>query len=169
MTGTVPHFGQHRARDIKQRQQVIIPAAINDIIHHGAGGVGGISDMGLAAGQPPDQVGIHRAEEQITRLSLRPCAIGIIQNPAQFRCREIGVEQQACLCCHHRLMPCLPQFLAGFCGAAILPDNGPANRAAGMTIPDHRRFTLVGDADGGNVTWPDMLPFHGLQAHGDGG
>jgi len=36
-------------------------------------------------------------------------------------------------------------------GAAVLPDDGGGNRLAAGAIPDHRGFTLVGDAESGNL------------------
>ena len=36
-------------------------------------------------------------------------------------------------------------------GAAVLPDDGVADRLAGLAVPDDGGFALVGDADGGDV------------------
>ncbi|MNO71877.1 hypothetical protein D3C76_628050 [compost metagenome] len=40
------------------------------------------------------------------------------------------------------------ELLADFGAASALPDDGVVDRAAGVLVPDHGGFTLVGDADG---------------------
>lgn len=38
-------------------------------------------------------------------------------------------------------------------GAPVLPDDSPVNGFASFPVPDNGRFTLVCDADGGDVAW----------------
>ena len=66
-------------------------------------------------------------------------------------------------------MPGVAQVCADRGGAAVLPDDGVVNGPARVTIPDQRRFTLVGDADGGNVGGGDPGPFDHRAAGGGGG
>ncbi len=40
--------------------------------------------------------------------------------------------------------------------ACILPDDGIVEWAAGCAVPDDGSFTLVGDADGEDLTWKDL-------------
>ena len=51
----------------------------------------------------------------------------------------------------HRLVPRLAQRRAEVGGAAVLPDDGVVDRAAGVAVPDHDGLALVGDADAGDV------------------
>ncbi|MNU91015.1 hypothetical protein D3C71_808950 [compost metagenome] len=48
-------------------------------------------------------------------------------------------------------MAVLPQLVAQGGGAAVLPYDGPGQRAARGAFPDDGGFALVGDADGGQV------------------
>lgn len=43
------------------------------------------------------------------------------------------------------------QFIHDRLGPGVLPHDGVVNRLAGGLVPHHRRFALVGDADGGDV------------------
>ena len=45
----------------------------------------------------------------------------------------------------------MAQRRAGRLGAAVLPDDGIADRLSGRAVPDQRGLALIGDADRGDV------------------
>ena len=49
----------------------------------------------------------------------------------------------------------------------VLPDNCVVHLFARLPIPDDGGFALVGDADGRNVTGPDVGAAYGLSRHAD--
>src|SRR5262249_3479018 len=74
----------------------------------------------------------------------------IIEQPADFRGREIGVDDQPGAVPDEvrqtRGSPTLTQRRR----PAILPDDRIVHRATGRTLPQNRGFALVGDADRGD-------------------
>jgi hypothetical protein len=118
---------------------------------HGAGGVAGVGDVHSAAGQFPQQPTIHRAECQAAGCGKLSCAGNVLQNPGNLAAGEVGVDQQAGSLLDETLVTLRFQVFTKRGGAAILPDNGVADGLAGGAIPHDRRFSLVGNADSGDV------------------
>ena len=147
VVGRVAHVGQDGARDAKQRQQLVVPGVAADVVEQGAAGVGRVGRVDRAAGQPPQQERIDRAEGEFAALGARPCAGDIVEQPGDLGRREIRVEQQSRARCDQRLVPRGAQPLADVGGAAVLPDDRAMDRRAGLAVPDQRRLALVGDAD----------------------
>ena len=58
----VAHLRQHTARNIQHLQQLFIPVEGVDVVQHGAGSIGVVGHMDLAAGQFPNQPAVHRSE-----------------------------------------------------------------------------------------------------------
>jgi hypothetical protein len=116
-----------------------------DVEEHRARGVGDVGGVHASAGEVPHQPGVDRAEGELAALGARPRSVDTVEQPAQLRSREIGVDQQTGTRLHERFV--LPQLVAQFGGAAVLPDDGVVNRLAGGAVPHHRRLALVGDAD----------------------
>ena len=108
--------------------------------------------MHAPAGQPPDQIAVDRAKEQITIGRFLARALNSVEDPFHLGAGKIGIEQKTGLRGEHRLMAAAAQSLANIGCAAVLPDNRLMDRLAGVFIPDHRGFALVGNANGGNVT-----------------
>ena len=117
------------------------------------------------AGQVPDQPGIDRAEGQLPRLGFGPGARHVIEQPGQLGAGEIGVQQQPGFGAKGRFMPLASQQVALAGGAPVLPDDGMVDRPAGRALPDHGRFPLVGDADGGNIGGGHTGPGNRLHRH----
>ncbi len=148
------HLRQQRARDPQQRQQLVIPASAMDIEELRARGVGRVGDMEPPAGEIPDQPGIDGAEGEFAALRPGARAFDIIQHPLQLRAREIGIDHQPRPRLDQRSGAVGAQPLADRRRAAILPDDGVADRRAGLAIPQQRGFPLIGDADGGDLAGP---------------
>ena len=52
------------------------------------------------------------------------------------------------------------EFGDGVGDAGVLPDDGVADGLAGVAVPDHGGFALVGDADGGEIAGAEVLGLH---------
>ncbi len=91
----IAHAGQHRARDVQQCQQVLVPLQGVDVEQQGARGVAVIGDVRLATAEVPDQPAVDGAEQQFAALGalLRP--LHVVEDPAHLGGREIRIDQQA--------------------------------------------------------------------------
>ena len=121
-----------------------------DIEQHGTGGVGIIGGMNLSAGQIPDEPSVNGSEKQIAAFCECLRFGDILQNPADFCCGEIGINQKPCFFADFFGVALLLQRITIGCGSSALPDNGMINRLAVALVPEDGGFALVGDADGGN-------------------
>lgn len=83
---------------------------------------------------------------------LFPGALYVVQNPFDFRAREISVDDQARLVTKFIDQAAGLEVFANRGGLTGLPDDGVVHGVARVLIPDDGRFTLVGDADGRDFT-----------------
>ena len=111
--------------------------------------------MGGSAGQLPDQKAIDSAEQQLALGGTVARTFDVVQYPRQLCAREIRVQQQAGAVGEHLFVARIAQRAALAGGAAVLPDDGVIDRAAGFLVPDHNGLALVGDADGGDIACRD--------------
>ena len=143
---TVGHRpGQDGHGNMQNVAQLLVPAEVMNIEEHGPGGIGVVRHM--AAGELPDEVALHGAEEQLAPLRPIPGPGDIIQYPADFRGRKIGIQQEAGGGLDPLRKAPLFQLLAHLRRAAALPDNGVIHRLAGFFVPQQGGLPLVGDAD----------------------
>ena len=157
--------GQHTARDIQLPQDVLIPLQRVDVEQHRAAGVGVVGHMDPAAGQLPDEPGLHRAEQQPPGLGLFPRTGHVVQDPFQFGGGEVCVNDQTRLCPEGLGQAPRLEFVAVGAGAAALPDDGMIDRLPGLPVPDDGGLALVRDADSRDVrrAGPDLV--HGRERH----
>jgi hypothetical protein len=92
--GAITHRRQQALWHIQQATNLIIPAALGDIIQHGAGSIGGISQMRNALGQLPNQIGVHGAKQQFAPLRSTPHTGDMLQQPIDLGGSEIGINQK---------------------------------------------------------------------------
>ena len=106
--------------------------------------------MTRAAGQPGDQVGVHRAGHQ--RAVGQPGTDGRLVGgePGQLRAGEVRVKAQPGQLAHPEFVTRLAQLCADPGGPPVLPDDGAPRRRQRRRIPDDCRLPLVGDAQGGD-------------------
>src|SRR5882762_6696881 len=106
--------------------------------------------MQPASREPPDEKGVDRAEQEMTRPRGRARSRYAVEYPGDLRGRKIGVEQQPGLVRDFRFHAALVQFTAALRRSAVLPDDGIEDRDSAASIPDDGGFALIGDADGGD-------------------
>ena len=158
--GAGTDLGHHRRRDVQQRQELGIPLQRVDIEQHRAGGVGDVGHMDLAAGELPDEPGVHGAEAELARLGLLAGAGHVVQDPADLGAGEVGVDDEACLLTDE--IGLVPEGVAELGGAAVLPDDGVIHGFARLGVPDDGGLPLVGDADAGDALAVDAHLGDGL-------
>ena len=166
--GAVAHLRQQRRRHAEQLAQVRVPASAADVEQQRARGIGRVGGVQLAAGQPPQQEAVDGAERELALLGRGARAVDVVEQPGDFRRREIRIEQQTGARRNQRLMALLAQRGAGVGGAPVLPDDGIVDRLAGGAIPQNRRLALVGDADRRDATGVGAGFGHGIAHGGDG-
>ena len=162
--GAIQHRRQNRFGHAEQRQQPIVPAAFMDVEQQRARRIGGVGGVHFAAGEPPQQIRIDRAECQLTARGPFANVRRAIQQPGEFCAGEIRIEQK----------PGLPRELGFMAGglqartkirrAPVLPDDGAMHRAAAGAVPQQRGLALVGDADGDDVARAGAGLLHGAAA-----
>ena len=164
MRGGVAHVRQHRTRHPQDLQQRVVPLAGVDIEYQRARGIGGVGRVHPAAGQPPQQIRIHRAEQQFAAFGAGARARHMIENPCHLGAGEIRIDDQSGARGDLRFVTLCLELRADVRRAAILPDDGAMYRTAGGAIPHHRGLALIGDADGGDVRRRDVGLLHRLAA-----
>src|SRR5581483_12156499 len=129
-----------------------VPVAIAQVEQHRARGVGGVDDVARAAGEVPDEPAVDGTEGELAGLGAAlQASASVVEQPAQLRAGEVGVDDEARARAHLVREAAGPQLVAEGRGAPALPDDGIADRAAGGALPQERRLALVGDADRRNV------------------
>ncbi len=145
------HLRQHRARHTQRAQQVVIPLERVDVEEQRATGVAHVGDVRAAAGEPPDQERVDRAEEHIAPLGPGAQAGDRVEHVFELGAGEVWIEHQPGFLPEHRLETSGLQRLADRRTDAALPDDRVCHRLARDAVPHDRRLALVGDADRGDV------------------
>ena len=97
------------------------------------------------------QPAIYCAERELAALRARPSARHMVEQPGEFGAGKIRIEQQAGARRHFGFMASGAQLLARGRRAPVLPDDRGRHRLARTAIPQHRGFTLIGDAHCGDI------------------
>jgi hypothetical protein len=137
--------------DVQQVEDFAVPAALDDVVEECARGVGGVGGVDLAACEAIDEPAVDGAEGEFAFLRTGASAGDVVEEPGELGAGEIRVEKEAGFCRHHLFAAFVLQAGAEGGGAAVLPDDGRVDGFAGLAIPQHGGFALVGDADGGDV------------------
>jgi hypothetical protein len=145
--GGVADFGKDRARDAARVEQLVVPVEPPNVEQHRTCRVGRIGRMQPAAGEPPQQKAVDRAEEDFAVNGAAAQTCDVVEQPADLRRREIGVDDEPGALGDQFGKPFGPPALAQRDGAPVLPDHRIRDRPAAGTLPQHHRLALVGDAD----------------------
>ncbi|MNS44991.1 hypothetical protein D3C72_774490 [compost metagenome] len=144
-------LGQHGGGDAQLVQHPLVPLQIADVVEHGARRVGRVGDVHLAVGHLPHQPGVYGAEQQLAVHRLLAGPFHVVQDPLHLGAGEVGVQHQAGVLAHVLFQAAGLELFTDGRGAAALPDDGVVDGLAGGLFPDNGGFTLVGDADGGDL------------------
>jgi hypothetical protein len=169
VVGRIAHLGQQRARDVEQRQQLVVPVLLDDVEQQGPAGVGGVGGMDAPARQTPDEPAIDGTEGELAFLGARLGAVDVVEQPAQLGRGEVRIQQEPAALRDQRLVAGGLELAAILGRAPILPDDGVVDRLARAAIPDKRRLALVGDAEGDGPAAVALGLLQRLPGDGDGG
>jgi hypothetical protein len=123
-----------------------------------------IGDVHPAAGELPREPTVDRSESQFATTGAGAGAGDVVEQPFQLGAREIRVENQSGSFAEQLGVPGGCQAVAQSRRASILPDDRPVQRLAAVAIPQHGRFSLIGDADCGDLVRGDaMVAQHGAR------
>ena len=147
----IQNFRKHRSRHAEKFQEFVVPASTVNVEQQRARRIGRVGGVDLAAGQPPEQVSVDRAEGELAARRLIGSAGHVLQQPCELGAGEIWIENKPGLGRECRLMAVRFQLRAQIGGATVLPDDGAMQRAAGRPLPQQRGLALIGDADRGDV------------------
>ena len=140
-----------------------------DIIDHGPAGIGGISRVGLAASEHPNEPCVHRAKSKFACFGTSAGVRDRVEQIGDFAGREIRVEQKSCLGGDHLFMTCIFELAAKFSSAPVLPNQRPVDGLTCLAIPDDGGFTLIGDADTSDIFRGKIGFIYDGASGGDGG
>jgi hypothetical protein len=103
-----------------------------------------------SAREPPDQPGVHRAEEELAAVGRVPGPRHVLKDPKELRAREVRRDAKASPLPDERLHPLRGQSLAEVTGACVLPDDRRRDRPSGPLLPHQGGLTLVRNTYGGD-------------------
>ena len=145
-------FGQQARGNAEQLQHFFIPFSRMNVVEQCARGVARVGHVHrIAAGHFPKQPRVDGAKEQFAGFGAFANAGHVVEDPRDFRRGEISVEQQAGAFSNFLFMTGGAKVVAGFRGAAVLPDDGVVNGLASLAIPNDGGFPLIRDAERRNV------------------
>ena len=113
---------------------------------HSSRGIARVRDVQRAASQIPHEPGINGAEGEFAAIGSFARAGNMIEEPANFASRKVGIDDEAGLVLNQFGLSGFLQAFAEIGGSAILPDDGVMNRGASLAIPNDSGFALIGDA-----------------------
>ena len=127
--GAVAHLRQHRGGHAEQRQQLLVPDAAADVEQQRARGVGGVGRMHRAAGQPPEQEAVDRAEGEFARLRAPRARRARCRAARRSWCRRNrGRAAGRCAARTSGSWPAATSAAQCRRGAPVLPDDGAVDR-----------------------------------------
>jgi len=101
--------------------------------------------------QPPDNPGVHVAEQQVASLGGHARAVHVVKNPLDLGAGKISRQRQTGLCAKPILAAFFSQLGANVGGAGVLPDDGVVDRLTGLAIPHDGCLALICNAHGSDV------------------
>ena len=167
LAGTPADLGHHGTRNVKERQQVVVPIERMDIKESGAAGIGVVGGKDLAAGEIVDEPGVDGAKHEVARRRALTRAVDVVEDPLYLGSREIRIKREPRVGAHQLFCALLSQLVDQGCGATALPHYGVVDGLATHAVPHHRGLALVGDADGRNAVGMDAALKLDLHHHAD--
>ena len=128
-----------------------IPVTGLEFCHQSPTGIGDICTVASTLRYFVNQPGIDGAESQVSDVCSAMSILGMVQEPGEFRAREIGIENQAGALAETWLQAFVFECFAERRRSAALPDDGVVYGTTRISIPEHCRFPLVGYPDGSDL------------------
>src|SRR5262245_12074222 len=151
--GRVAHPRQDGSWDPQQIEQLVVPVDGVEIEQQRPARVRRVRRVFPRESRA--EPGIDGPEREVARLRLAPRARYVVEEPLHLGSAEVGVEHEARTLAEQGSVPGFLELAASARGAAILPDERAMDGPAGGALPEHRRLSLVRDAEG-----PDAIRLH---------
>jgi hypothetical protein len=148
--GRWANLREHLAWHAEDRQQLVVPVQGREVHQEGTAGVCHVGYVRAAvrtAGKVPDEPALHGSEQHVTALGALAQARGVVEQPAHLRGGEVRCRRQAAALAHGLSIGAAGQLVDEGAGAGVLPHDRPPGRPAGVAVPQHGGFPLVGDAE----------------------
>ncbi len=142
---------QDPERDAEERAELGVEIAAGEVVEEGPARVARVGGDDGARGEPCDEPGVDRARADLTAFGTCGQRSILTEQPLEFRCREVRVEQQPGPAADLRLLAAGAVLRADPRAAPALPDDGGCDRLERPAVEDHERLALVGDADRGRL------------------
>ena len=136
---------QRGARQLKQTQQLIVPAAAVQTIELRARGVGVIGNEHLARAELPGKPAVDGADAEFARRRARRAVRDRRQHAGKLRRREHRIHRQPGQSGNARGVARGAQIAAKRFRAPILPAHQRRERLAVAPLPDQHRLALIAD------------------------
>ncbi len=106
--------------------------------------------MDAAPREFPEKPRVDRSASQVTAFRSLSRPRYLIQDPLKLGSREIGIQHESRLPLNPIASAFCSHSIAGSRRSTILPNDRVVDRIAGAAIPNHGRFSLIGDPNGMN-------------------
>ena len=107
--------------------------------------------MHTTPGELPEEPGVHGPERELTALRPRARPRDLVEEPADLRPGEVGVEHEPRPLADERLHAVGAEALAEGRRPPALPDDRAVDRRPRGALPHERRLALIGDPDGADL------------------
>ena len=161
----IAHLGQHGTWNIQRLQQRIVPVQSVYIEQHGAGSVGVIRDVHLAARELPEKPCVNGAKEYLAPSCPLPRAVHPVQYPFYLAAGKIGVRHKAGNVLYMLPETFFQQAVHYVRRSPALPDYCIIYGLSGIPVPQHGRLALVGYAYSGDLLRRNAGLRHSLHHH----
>src|SRR5271156_132455 len=124
---------EHVLRNSEGSEYVVVPRESFEVEQLRAACVGYVGDVDAAlraAGEFPDEIGVHVSEEHLAGFGPFTHSGDVIKNPAYFQAAEISCKRETGFLAEAVLAAVSRKFGNVICNARVLPDQSIANRLA---------------------------------------
>jgi len=132
-------------------QHPVVPSPLVHVVEQRARRIRVLGGVNAALREPIQEPRVDGAERQLAALCALARSRHGVEDEADLRAREVGVDHQAGARAHLFGEPARAQLLADRRRLARLPHDRAVDRLAGSAVPHHGRLTLVRDPDRGDV------------------
>lgn len=159
------NLGENELLDAKELDELLVVLEGLNVHEHGPGGVGGVGDVGAAveaAREVVEQPRVDGGEGQLASIVALSGLLDVIQDPSDLDSGKVGGQGQATELGDLVSAGLGLELLDGVAGSGVGPHNGVVQGLAGLNVPKHGGFSLVGDSDRLHVGHLDALGSHFL-------
>ncbi len=153
---------QDGARNPEPLQERFVPVEPLQVQQLCARGIADVRGMDGPARELGDQPGVDGSKSQFAPLGAQACLRHVIEQPGELGSGKIRIEHEAGTAPDFVLQTLFAQARTLVRSAPVLPDNGIAQCASAIALPQDGGFALIGDADGSQIVRAQARALQGL-------